>query len=180
MKKILTIITVLLSALVLTSCTTVRFDDHYTIVFYMGGLGKIDTVQVEKDSVYTRPADPTSVYADFVEWYAEPNLVTVFDFSNPILNSLTIYAKWDYYMFDIVYQLGEGGINHPNNPSTIDKFRLMEKDTTYNLSPPTRQGFIFRSWHFEEDFSDAPIVTLNERNIREDTTTIYARWRAVN
>lgn len=180
MKKALTIITILLSALVLTSCTTVKYDDHYTIVFYMGGLGKIDTVQVEKDAIFTKPADPISEYADFLNWYEEPELVNEFDFTKPITESVTLYAKWDYFMFNIIYELGEGGVNNPNNPSTIQQFRLIERDTTYSLQNPTRPGMIFRSWHFEPDFSDSPIVNLNKRNITEDVTTIYARWRTAN
>lgn len=179
MKKISILFTILLSTLLLVGCSVTRYDDHYTIVFYMDGLGSKDVAQVEKGAIFERPADPESEHADFIDWYTTPERDELFDFTKPITKSVTIYSKWEFFVFNITYEVGEGGVNHPNNPKTIQQYRLIEQGSTYGLNAPTRSGMIFRSWHFNEDFSDPAISSLNKNNVHGDVT-IYARWRTVN
>jgi|GEM_PF-4786214 len=178
MKKIFLTLTTLLLALVLVGCKQNRYDDHYIIVFFTDELVFKETVQVEKDSIFPKPADLESPFADFEGWYKDVNYTEEFDFTKPITESTTIYVKWDYHTFNITYMLEEDAINHPSNPTSIKVNRLLDGDEL-RLNSPTREGYIFRSWHFEEDLSDSPVQFLTKENV-DDDVVLYPRWRALN
>lgn len=178
MRKIYLIITTLLLTLILVGCQVNRYDDHYIIVFYTDELVDLETKKVDKDSIFSKPEDPESPYADFDGWYTSVNYTEEFDFSKPITESTTVYAKWNYNTFNITYMLEEDALNHPGNPLTIQVNRLLDGHEL-RLSAPTREGYIFRSWHLEEDLSDAPVNFLSKDNV-DDDVVLYPRWRQLN
>ena len=117
----------------------------------------------------------------FLGWYDENNnLVTtnaVYTFVMPNYD-YTLEAKWNY--FTINYNLN-GGTNDPDNPNhySID-------DGIINLQNPTKEGYEFVGWKYNDEIIDAIDVSLvqditldavwssYEYEIKEDDNGKYA------
>ena len=117
----------------------------------------------------------------FLGWYDENNnLVTtnaVYTFVMPNYD-YTLEAKWDYFTID--YNLN-GGVNNPNNPNyyTTD-------DGNIHLQDPTKEGYEFVAWKYNDEIIDTIDVNLMqditleaiwsdyEYEIREDDNGKYA------
>ena len=91
----------------------------------------------------------------FLGWYDENNnLITtnaVYTFVMPNYD-YTLEAKWNY--FTINYNLN-GGANNPGNPNhySID-------DGIINLQDPTKEGYEFVAWKYNDEIIDAIDVNL--------------------
>ena len=67
----------------------------YTVSFDTDGGSSVDIQTVEYNDKAIRPADPTKKWYDFVGWYSNETLTTVYDFENTvIIEDTTIYARW--------------------------------------------------------------------------------------
>lgn len=67
----------------------------YTVTFNTNGGSSVDAQEVTEGGKVTEPADPTKTDYDFVEWCADEELTTPFDFENTTISAATtIYAKW--------------------------------------------------------------------------------------
>ena len=117
----------------------------------------------------------------FLGWYDENNvLVTtnaVYTFLMPN-HDYTLEAKWNY--FTINYNLN-GGVNNPNNPNyyTTD-------DGNIHLQDPTKKGYEFVAWKYNDEIIDVIDVNLVQDitleaiwsdykyEIREDNNGKYA------
>lgn len=174
MKKILTFSVLLLSLFVLVSCGKTKFDDHYIVVFYLGGQDRMESVKVEKNGFLTKPKDPESEESSFEGWYYDKEYLIEFDFSKPITESLTIYAKWTYIQHRILYFIEDGVVNSSENPISYTS-----KLNDFRLRPATREGYRFLSWHLTSDFSDPAVHFLTNDNVT-DNMTLYPRWRKLN
>ena len=58
------------------------------------GGSQIAPIAVASGNTVTRPADPVRSGYHFGGWYTEPGCVSPFDFSTPIVSTITLYAKW--------------------------------------------------------------------------------------
>lgn len=63
---------------------------------------------VIKGSILEQPADPTKLGYKFVAWFTDPELTTEFTFGEKALEDITLYAKWDEIVYDLVFELNEG------------------------------------------------------------------------
>ena len=65
------------------------------IVTFKDGEETLSTLQVPERGKASRPeTDPLKENYAFVDWYADPELETLFDFTSTITENTTIYAKW--------------------------------------------------------------------------------------
>ncbi len=121
---------------------------------------------VEKGTTYSRP-DPSKEGYTFFGWYCEPERINKFDFSQPITEDVTIYAKFvadEDICYVNIYLEGDEPIASG----------MVEKGTTYSIEDPARENMVFFGWYCEPerinkfDFSQP---------ITEDTS-IYAKFVA--
>jgi len=64
------------------------------VTFNTNGGSAVATQTVDYGATATRPADPTRTGYTFVNWYSDPSLETLYDFSAPVTADITVYAKW--------------------------------------------------------------------------------------
>lgn len=81
--------------------------DKWTVKFDTQGGSKIDDVQVDKGTAVAKPTDPTKANSTFVGWYKEKACTNEWDFTKPITEDRTLYAKWEES--DVVLGLGLSG-----------------------------------------------------------------------
>ena len=66
----------------------------YTVSFNSNGGSTVPSQTVNSGSVATRPSNPTQSGYTFVNWYSDSGLYTVYNFSDPVYDSITLYAMW--------------------------------------------------------------------------------------
>lgn len=170
-KKILLITTTLLFVFTLVSCSTARFDDYYTVVFFTNGNDYIETVEVDKGGILARPRDPNSEIAEFDNWYTDKSHTKLFPFDEPINESITIYAKWTFVEYTITYAIDAETVNDARNVTTYTKSL-----GRIRIRPATKEGARFLSWHLTPDLSGPKVDYLDADDITEDIT-LYPNWR---
>lgn len=88
---------------------------QYTLNFETNGGSTVASQKVTKDTLATKPADPTKAGYTFTGWYKDINLTIPWDFSKDVVKSnITLYAHW---VTD--GSSGGGGNVSPNPEPTI-------------------------------------------------------------
>ena len=68
----------------------------HTVTFNTNGGTVVDSQFVNQGSVATKPAAPTKDNChSFGGWYSDQALTKAYDFSTPVTESITLYAKWN-------------------------------------------------------------------------------------
>ncbi len=102
----------------------------YTVTFSTDGGTGIDAQTVQAGQTVTRPADPTKVAGDttyeFVGWYTDEALSTLFDFNTAVTADLTLYAKWQIE-----------GYQEPSSPGAIQTDATITSGGSYVLDAGT-------------------------------------------
>ncbi|MBR2712853.1 MAG: InlB B-repeat-containing protein [Bacilli bacterium] len=105
-----------------------------------GGTSVADQI-IDRGEKAIKPENPTKDDYNFVAWYSDANLTTLFDFDTPITDTTKLYAKWmssDYVaeMNGTGYESLQLAVNAAQtNPSTI---RLL-KDTSEAVAISSNQ-----------------------------------------
>jgi len=66
----------------------------YPVHFQTNGGSVIADVNVPENSAVTKPADPTKNNKVFAGWYSDSELQNKYDFSTPVTQEMTLFAKW--------------------------------------------------------------------------------------
>ncbi|OLA07413.1 MAG: hypothetical protein BHW12_06470 [Coprobacillus sp. 28_7] len=110
MKKILSVITIMLMAFVLFACK----GDKLTINFEANGGSEVTKMEISIDDLgkFVLPANPTKEGYEFKGWYLDPEFKDEFKSLTGIKNSITLYAKWEEVSnvkeFEVTYMKNPG------------------------------------------------------------------------
>ncbi len=69
--------------------------DKFTVKFDTQGGNNIVDAKVDKNTPVTKPTDPTRTGYEFKGWYKEKACTNAWDFTKPITEDRTLYAKWE-------------------------------------------------------------------------------------
>ena len=67
---------------------------QYTITFNSNGGSQISPITAAYGTIVPAPASPTKEYCTFNGWYTDQALTHLFDFSIPLAQNWTLFAKW--------------------------------------------------------------------------------------
>lgn len=67
----------------------------YQVTYDSNGGTAVASETVTAGSTATQPANPTKTGYTFVNWYVDPAFTTVYDFTDPVVDNITLYAKWN-------------------------------------------------------------------------------------
>lgn len=155
--------------IVLQSCDKMDASGFHTVTFYSNGGTNIAPAQVRhgerlpKDRVYPDPI--VSDGGRFLGWYANTELQEPYDFDQPVVADISLYAKWFYNTFTINFVL--------NGAPDIPAMEVREGHLA-ELDPPTYPEHVFVNWYLDEAFTELfdPTVPVTA------DLTLYARWVA--
>ncbi len=153
---------------------------------------------VEKGKTATKPAtDPKAEGFKFAGWYAEASGETAFDFTTPINEDTTVYAKWLDEKADIVtvtfdlngrsgkapeaqkIEKGQKAVRPANDPSAFgyrftDWYKEAACTNKYDFTAPVTENItVYAGWE-KLDVPDNGVSALDPKPvITDDTNAIY-------
>jgi len=66
----------------------------YTVTFVSNSGSSVPSQSVFKNTLVARPVNPTRSGQNFTGWYSNSGLTTLYDFSAPVTENITLYAGW--------------------------------------------------------------------------------------
>lgn len=95
----------------------------HTVTFNSNG-GSDVPEQIRANAAATKPADPTRSGYVFAGWYTDEACTVAYDFTKPVTDSVTLYAKWEaaprYYYNSGTTETGKTDENKKGSPKTFD------------------------------------------------------------
>ena len=139
---------------------TVTLDDTrsyveptYTVSFNLNGAkGSVDSQTITTTKGLTYPSIPTRSDYLFGGWYTTSSCTTLFDFTAPVTQDTTVYAKWVSYSGYGTLKVGEnsGSITFPSRNSSNYRYYafvplVTGSVTIYSSSSSDTYGYLFNS-----------------------------------
>ena len=123
-------------------------------------------IEMVRDGNAINNFTPTKEGHTFIGWFANALLTQAHSNPTPILQSMTLYAKF-VVNYGITYELN-GGINNVLNPSVY----ITEEETT--LSNPTKEGHTFAGWYDNIELTGTPVTSIPIGSTIN--VSLYAKW----
>lgn len=79
----------------------------YTVTFNSNGGSEVPSQEVNYGEKATKPADPTKTGTEFVNWYSDATLETVYDFDTVVTADITLYAGWNNLQNTVTFKEGD-------------------------------------------------------------------------
>lgn len=144
------------------------FAPLFEISFESNGGGRIAPKKANEDNHLEPFNPPMKLGCTFAGWYLDPELNWPFDFSQPVTQDMTLYARWNDSASPVEYDTG-GGMNSRRNPKRYDF-----SDTSIPLYPARKKGFRFVGWY---DGRGNKLEAIPPRHL--GPLKLTARWRPV-
>ena len=79
----------------------------YTVTFNSNGGSEVPSQEVNYGAKATKPEDPTKTGAEFVNWYSDETLETVYDFDTVVSADIILYAGWENLQNTVTFKEGD-------------------------------------------------------------------------
>lgn len=141
--------------------------NQYTVGFDTYGGSVVRDVYIGYGDMLTVPNAPTADDAGsvFAGWFADPQHRLPFDFSQPIVSNLILYAKWAVRVQQITFDT-DGG-------TSITAQSAAYGDRLSRPADPQRAGYTFAGWYTDAGHSQA--FDFATTTVTADMT-LYAKW----
>jgi hypothetical protein len=148
MRKIYSIIMILITAIVLVGCLDRKLDDTYiSVYFYTGSnatnIGSYDGVEV--GTTIPEPEEPVRPKFFFLGWYRDLEFTQPWDFENDVVEeTMVLYARWQSEAWQVTFVLNEELGEYFDNPATVPS--EFTADVNLYLPVVKRPGGQFKGW----------------------------------
>lgn len=143
----------------------------YQVTFDSKGGTAVEAQTVEKDSTAIEPTEPTREGYTFGGWYSDNECTMSYNFSTPVTENLTLYAKWT----STTTSPDSYTITFESNGGTAVETQTIEKNgTATKPSDPTWEGFSFEGWYLD----NALTMPYEFSTPVTENMTLYAKWTA--
>ena len=165
MRKVLLFFVVSLFLLLLIGCGK---KDTYTVSFNSNGGSEVQTQEIAKHEKATEPQEPTKDGYEFIGWYVGTEKWSFL--SDTVTSDIILEAKWNAIEYKITYELN-GGENNKDNKEiyTIE-------DNEIVLKSPTKRGYVFNGWYYDNNFNNAVINAKINVSEKKENINVYAKW----
>ena len=164
MKRFLFGFVLIIMFLVLVFTSSKILDaKKYKIRFNSNGGSIVNSILVKENTTIDKLPSPSKKNYEFVGWYLDDEL---FDFNTKITQNYNLEAKWklmEAKKYTISFDSIEG--------SKIDDITLEEGTTLDNLPIPTKEGYKFLYWLYQNK-------ELKELKVNKDMILI-AKWQKI-
>ena len=123
-------------------------EKKYYITYVLNGGTNVGAnkgyVTYRNNTVRVFPA--TKVGYDFVNWYRDEGLSSVFASGTQITQDITLYANWALHTYNITYHLGSGVVCDTS-------LTTYDVEHPYTLPKPTFEDMFFAGWYLDSELS---------------------------
>ena len=143
----------------------------YDVVFkYNDNVTNDTKISVETNTPVRKPTDPTRTGYAFAGWYTDAELKNAYDFTKPVVNKLSLFAKWNKTDINVTFDLNYTVSSDVEKTTTVV---VNSSNPLVKPTDPTRDNFEFLGWYTDrlgtEEFD------FNNYTI-EDDINLYAKW----
>lgn len=135
-----------------------------TVSFVTNCMQNLNAQSVTFGQAATRPSALTKEGYDFDNWYMDAAFQKVYDFSKPVIQNITLYAKWNQRVITVTFNT-DGG-------SEISSMQVEGANLVTEPAAPTKENCIFGGWFTDE----ARTQRFNFSVSPEGDVTLYAKW----
>ncbi len=123
----------------------VYFKQQFTVTFDANGHGTAPDAQtVDAGKTANKPTDPSESGFVFGGWFTDAECTTEYDFSTPVNEDMTLYAKWtEAGTATITYDLN-GGTYNGSTANIEENYKIGEVISIH--AAPDREGYVFSYW----------------------------------
>lgn len=143
--------------------------NSYTVSFNSNNGSSVSSQSVSEGDTATVPDAPTRAGHVFEGWYSEAGLNEAYSFTTPVMNNLTLYAKWTA-IYTVTF--------NSNGGSLVAEQNMQTGGNATEPAVPTRDGYVFNGWYSDaglnEAYSFTTSVTVTSRCTRSGHLT--AAW----
>ncbi len=140
-------------------------NPDYNVQFVTNGGSAVNTIGVKANEMIQEPAKPTKVGHTFDNWYEDEKCEKVWDFTKPINNNLTLYAKWTPLSYLVTFVT--------NSPTVITPQTVNYGEKVQAVASPQKEGYQFAGWYKEEQLLN---VWDMQNDVVNAATSLYAKY----
>ena len=138
----------------------------FTLSFDSNGGSAVDDLNVVEGQKATKPANPTKGGFTFNGWYTDEGCTVAYDWSAPVVQDGTLYAKWTVNTYEVVFVTNGG--------SSVDDLNVVEGQKATKPTDPTKDGHTFAGWYKDSALTQA----YDWNSTVTGDLTLYAKWTA--
>ncbi|MFA6719415.1 MAG: InlB B-repeat-containing protein, partial [Prevotella sp.] len=149
-----------------TYCYAKWTINTYTVTYDSNSGSPVEPQTVAYGETATKPNDPALLGHLFAGWYTDDDTFEApFDFETPIVDNITLYAKWNEAVtvtFD------------SNGGSDVEAQVIAKGEKATKPDDPELENNVFAGWFYDDvDFTDEVDFLVD---IFEADDTLYAKW----
>ena len=121
--------------------------NKFIVAFNTNGGLLISDLLIDDGTTVNEPINPTKDFYVLIGWYSDSSFTNVYDFENPVVEDITLYAKWEFDIGDPVDlstlpYFEYLSVNNPVITITIEDFGIIEIELFPDVAPNTVNNFI--------------------------------------
>jgi uncharacterized repeat protein (TIGR02543 family) len=159
------------------STINLTLKKQWTVSFQSDGGTPIPGNQtVAHNDTASRPSDPTRLGFNFINWYSDSSLTTVYIFTTPVTSNITLYAKWEAVPTYTVSFNANGATS-----GTAPASQTVNAETSITLPGAnglSRTGYTFDGWNTNAAGTGTTHPAGSSYTVT-GTITFYAKWTAI-
>jgi uncharacterized repeat protein (TIGR02543 family) len=137
----------------------------FAVAFETNGGSAVQAQNVDWMGTITIPTDPTRAGHTFDGWWTSDDFEIEFNFSSPVTETQTAYAKWIIHIHTVTFLTGEEGASV--EPQTVNwGTTITEPDV------PEVTGITFGGWYLDDGFE----MLYNFATPVTGDFTLFAKW----
>lgn len=137
--------------------------NSYTVSFNSNNGSSVSSQSVSEGDTATIPEAPTRAGHVFEGWYSDAGLNESYSFTTPVMNNLTLYAKWTA-IYTVTF--------NSNGGSPVADQNMQTGGNAREPAVPTRDGYTFNGWYSDAGLNEAYSFTTSVTG----NLTLYAKW----
>ncbi|WP_341279372.1 InlB B-repeat-containing protein [Paenibacillus sp. FSL H8-0537] len=137
----------------------------YTVVFNERGGTPVSSQTVGAGEMAIVPEGFTREGHTFAGWFSDSALTKAYNFTDPVVRNISLYAKWTINSYTVSFNNNGGG--HINSVEVIYGNKI-------NIpSNPGRDGYVFGGWYIDPALTE--LYNFKTSYVYNDIT-LYAKW----
>ncbi len=145
-------------------CRVIVEKPTYTVSFNSVEGSEVPAQTVIEDECAQKPQDPAKAEYLFNGWFTDAEYTQAYDFGEPVVSDVTLYAKWIPAAFTVTFD-STGG-------SEVAAQGVNNGSAAIKPQDPTKEGYIFEGWYTDSGCTDA----YDFETILTEDITLYAQW----